>query len=528
MQKRTLIIGSGPCAQNIAEDLLEKNVEIIIAAKDKKPVLILSTHKKQRSPEILTQTRVLECRGSVGNFTVFMEQHGQKIERNAANIVIAEEDRRESNFPLYGLSPSSRIISLSRIRGLLNSPQQADLLSKARKIVFLTGLSMESNPVIAEEIMLSAFDLQSEFKKQVYILTENLKVGGDDLEALYRRTKDAGVVYIKFSSAFPLIDQKENGKVSIVFYDEITRQQFRLTPDITVVDETIAPSKNLSELAKILKVDRDDTGFIQADNVHRMSVYTNRKGIMVAGSSRDVQSAEGNRMDASNAALSGFELLGDKVPGSENKAEINPSRCVRCLTCYRLCPYRAIQLNTKPVVVPGACEGCGICAAECPKETIDIKGLSGSDVSDKIIKPDFDKGEKAFVPFIVAFCCTRSAGRAWELSSGTEYNLPSGLNIIEVPCAGSISYDHIFSAFKKGADGVMVLTCHKGNCHSEHGNIYAHQRADRIFDFLEQMGFKKGRFVVKTIAANMAAEFSLITSEFENQIIGLGASKIKS
>ena len=96
MQKRTLIIGSGPCAQNIAEGLLEKNVEIIIAAKDKKPVLIFSAHKKQRSPELLTQTRVLECRGSVGNFTVFMEQHGQKIERNAANIVIAEEDRRES------------------------------------------------------------------------------------------------------------------------------------------------------------------------------------------------------------------------------------------------------------------------------------------------------------------------------------------------------------------------------------------------------------------------------------------------
>ena len=32
MQKRTLILGSGPCAQNIAEDLLEKNVGIIIAA----------------------------------------------------------------------------------------------------------------------------------------------------------------------------------------------------------------------------------------------------------------------------------------------------------------------------------------------------------------------------------------------------------------------------------------------------------------------------------------------------------------
>jgi len=526
--RRSLIIGSGSCARNIAEDLLEKGIEIIIAAKGKEPDLSFSNHKKETFPEILTQTRLLDCRGSVGKFTVFMEQKDQKIERHVANIIIAEENRREQNFFLYDLTASSYVLSLSRIKELLNSHDQQDIFPNVTKIMFLTGLSVESNPVITKEIMLFSLTLQSELKKQIYILTRNLKVAGDGLEVLYRKTKDAGVAYVKFSDTVPSIDQEEDGRVGIEFYDEITRRQFRLSPDITVVDETIMPSEYLPKLANTLKIDTDDAGFVQTDNVHRISVFTNRKGIIAAGPARAVQSDVDAITDASNAALSVIELIEEKLPASENKAEIDPGGCVRCLTCYRLCPYRAILLDTKPAVVPEACEGCGICAAECPRDTIKIKDLSGSDISDEILKTGFDKKVKTFIPFIVAFCCTRSAGRARELVSGTGLDLPSGLKIIECPCSGGISHDHIFAAFRNGADGVMVLACHEGNCHSELGNIYARQRVNRVCDLLIQVGFEKERLVVKTLAANMPTEFSQIAVEFEKQIIGLGASRLKS
>ncbi|MBW1902790.1 MAG: hydrogenase iron-sulfur subunit [Deltaproteobacteria bacterium] len=527
MERRTLIIGSGSSARNIAEDLLNNDIEIIVAVKDEGPGFSLSNHIQDASAEVLKRTRLVKCRGSVGNFTVFMDQKGKTVERNVSNIIIAEEDRREPNFALYGLTSSDCVLSVSRVMDLLNAPQQADIRLKRGPIVILTGILGESNPVIAEEIMLLSLRLQLEFQKQVYILTRNLKVAGDGLEALYRKTKDAGVVYIKFSDASPSIEQKEDGNVFVEFYDEITRHQFRLTPDITVVDETIVSSVYVSELAEILKIERDNAGFAQADNVHRISVFTNRRGIIAVGPARTVQTAAGHDIDASNAALSAFELLENKLPGPENKAEINPGRCVRCLTCYRLCPYSAIQLDTKPVVAPDACEGCGICASECPRSTINIKGLSSSDIADELTKPGFDNRGKTFIPFIVAFCCRRSAARAGEIASGYGHDLPLGLKIIELPCAGSISHDHIFTAFMKGADGVMVLTCHEGNCHSEKGNIFARQRVDMVFEFLTQMGFEKERLIIKSLAANMAMEFSEFTSGFEKQIIDLGASRIK-
>jgi len=528
LQRRTLIIGSGTCARNIAEDLLSHDIEIIGPVKDEGPDFTLSNHTQDASAEVLNHIRLVKCRGSVGDFTVFMDQKGETVERNVSSIIIAEEDRREPNFALYGVTPSSRIISSSQLKDLLNSPGEGELLSGEETIVLLSGIFDESNPVITKEIMLCSLRLQSEFKKQIYILTKNLKVAGDGLEALYRKTKDAGVVYFKFADASPSIEQNRDGRALIAFNDEVTNQQFRLTSGITVVDETIKPSGYLSELSKILGVNSDEAGFAQTGNVHRIRVLTNRKGVLAAGPGRAVQSVEDQMTDASNAVLRVLELSEEEGPETIiNKAEINRSRCVRCLTCYRLCPYRAILLDTKPAVVPEACEGCGICTAECPKGTITIEGLSGSEISDQIIKPDAVNSGKIFVPFIVAFCCRRSAARAWELAIEAGHNLPPGLKVIELPCAGSISYDHIFAAFKKGADGIMVITCHEGNCHSEKGNIFARQRADMVFEFLTQMGFEKERLIIKSLAANMAMEFSEITAGFEKQMIDLGASRIK-
>ena len=94
---------------------------------------------------------------------------------------------------------------------------------------------------------------------------------------------------------------------------DIWEKKYRLiSKDGAVIDETIVPSKYLTELTKILKVEMDDAGFAQTGNVHRISVFTNRKGIMAAGPARTVQSAEAHAMDASNAALSVFGLVEDK------------------------------------------------------------------------------------------------------------------------------------------------------------------------------------------------------------------------
>jgi coenzyme F420-reducing hydrogenase delta subunit/ferredoxin len=527
LNHKTLVLGNGPCAGAVAENLLTAGAKIIIATKD--DACNFDGPADTGALQILTQMRCISCKGSVGNFRIHAIQKNRPAIIDAGHIIIAEEDQRTSNFSLYGLYESSHVVTLSQIKNLLkNASSGITCLSKIKKVVFLTGLVKESTPIIAKEVMLSSLLLQKDFRLQTYVLTKNLKVAGDGLESLYRDTKNAGTIYIKFTDGVPDIHQNEEGPVRIEFFDEITSRNFRLTPDMTVVDENVVPSGYASDLARVFDIEKDVNGFVQADNVHRYPVLTNRKGIMVAGPSRSILDFENQRIDAENAALAVTGRLAEEIKVKAEKAQVHEEQCIRCLTCYRLCPYHAITLNTRVAVVADACERCGMCAAHCPMYAVRIPGLEPEVISELIGVGSGVNMQKTFVPFIVAFCCNRSAAQARELAICMGHRLPQGLKIVEVPCSGALSYDHILGALENSADGVMVLTCHKGNCHSEQGNIYADQTVEQVREMFSRIGVEKERLLIQTLASNMGAEFARIAGSFEETITKLGPSKLKN
>ena len=514
-----MIVGAGPCAVNIAENLIAENVHVIVAVKEESTLEALMNSQA----EILLKTRITGCKGFVGNFSVSMDVDGERIERSVSNIVVAEEDLRRSRFSDYGLTPNDSVVGLS---GIMAEPGPVLSSGKDKKLVFITGVIGAGNPVITADVMRTCLKLQTDLNVETYIFTRNLKVGANGLEKLYRETKEAGTVYIKFTDDLPHMEQNEDGKVTIFFQDEITQKNFSMTPDIAILDEDVLPSGYLGPLADILRIDRDSSGFLQTDNVHRLNVLTNRKGIMVAGPSRGIMSYSDKMIDAANAVITTLELFESGPDHEVIKAEISPGKCVRCLTCLRICPHGAVLLNARLSVVPEACEGCGICTAECPKDAVRIAGFGSSDLLDDLEQHEM-KGDP-WVPVIIAFCCTHSAARAWALSSQMEKQLPPGLKVIEIPCGGIVSLDHIFSALRTHADGVLVLTCHEGNCNSEQGNVYAKGRIDGISGLLSQMGFERDRLAVASLASNMGTEFSDMALNFEKRIAELGPSKIKN
>ncbi len=522
-----LVIGNGICAANTAKEILAGGNELKIASTENLTSTSLELFKTAGidPAHILTDTKILSCRGCAGDFTILMGSGGKTISEKISGVVIAEEYEKKPNFSTYGLKPASDILPLSFLAGsVILLKDAAKQLPQGVKIVFLTGLGYESNPVTAEEIMLASLKLQTDFNLQTYILTGNLKVAGNGLEKLYRETKTAGTVYFKFTNTSPLILQDNEGKVAIELIDEITRLNFRITPALTVVDETISPSVYLKELAAIFGLHAGADGFLQSGNLHRTGVYTNRKGIFVAGPSRSVLNATDNITDSANAAIltSGTGVAGIKE--SKPNAEIRSGSCVRCLTCYRCCPYRAINLDIRPSVMPDACEGCGICFAECPRGAISLNLPDNRSVADEIRQA---AGIVKSSPLIIAFCCSRSAGRAKELALCTGYRLPENLKVVEVPCSGFVSMEYILSAFQNNAEGVLVLTCHAGNCHSEDGNIFARNRVEQLKEVFSHMNFEKERLEIKTLASNMGYEFAQIADKFENTLKALGSGNLK-
>jgi 2-oxoacid:acceptor oxidoreductase delta subunit (pyruvate/2-ketoisovalerate family) len=50
-------------------------------------------------------------------------------------------------------------------------------------------------------------------------------------------------------------------------------------------------------------------------------------------------------------------------------------KCIHCLRCWIMCPDSAILARDGKIVGTDLmhCKGCGICAAECPVDAIDMK-----------------------------------------------------------------------------------------------------------------------------------------------------------
>jgi coenzyme F420-reducing hydrogenase delta subunit/Pyruvate/2-oxoacid:ferredoxin oxidoreductase delta subunit len=529
---KTLLIGSGACARRIAEDISAQESDLIIASTG--AGFGLSTTPDSKYPaeawaKVYTQTKVHSCQGAVGDFKVALERNGEKRTAAVDQIIIAEDEKRIADFSAYGLTRTDRVLALSEFNKLLNEISEDDrLFSGIKTVAFLVGIDTESNPVILEEIMQACLKLQAEHKLKIYILVGNLKVAANGLEKLCRDTKDAGVIYIKFNQTRPDIFQTGDGSVCIEFTDEITGKILKLAADLTIVDEKIVPSDYAADLARIFELEEDLNGFVQGDNVHRLTVFTNRKGILVAGSSRSVQSLPDQFVDADNAVLSLRNIQKQPADQNTDKAQIENGKCARCLTCYRLCPYRAIQVNTRVSIAPAACEGCGICLAECPRGAISFvdqpKTTAAMVPATEIMQP---AGE-AFTPTITAFCCSRSAAAAARLAAFMGEKLPPGFQIVDVPCGGSVSLSHILSAFKSNADGVMILTCHEGNCHSEEGPRHAQQRVEQILEHFRSIRLEDGRLVKKTLASNMGVEFAKVLVEFEKQLLAMGPIRLKS
>ncbi|MBM1154945.1 4Fe-4S binding protein [archaeon] len=57
------------------------------------------------------------------------------------------------------------------------------------------------------------------------------------------------------------------------------------------------------------------------------------------------------------------------------KPVLDDSKCVRCLLCFVYCPEGCITWNeteNRVVIDYDFCKGCGICAAECPRQAIEM------------------------------------------------------------------------------------------------------------------------------------------------------------
>lgn len=503
----------------------ETSFDHVVSSNGDKLSTLLDSVNAHEAVETLLSTRLVSLIGVPGDFRIRLQQDDEVFERSVGAVIVALEAETVSLAGEYGLQRAANVLSQSEIEAVLAAAlEDRKLLGDGLKdIVFVVGLHQEENPLVMERTIRSALEIQVSDGCQATVLVNNVKLAEEGLEALYKRSRETGVLYFKLRQQPQIMQDGSNLRIN--FLDTVLHHDLALTPDVLVVEEAFRPDPEAARVAQVLGIDTDSEGFLQPDNVHFLPVRTNREGIYVIGSARQPCNLVRGWTDVENTVLEIRQLLGKgkkRVPAE--KVKVHRGKCTLCLTCVRVCPHNAISWDNRAVISMVACQGCGICASECPMDAIQLLDYSDDQIEAQI-SASMDK--EADGPRIVAFCCQNSAYEAVQMAQMFQMSAPDGLQTIKVPCAGKVDVDYILKAFRAGADGVLVLACHKDNCKSQQGNTFAGWRVEDARRLLSEIGLEEERLGFATIASNMPVEFVRITRGMEDKLNQLGPSRIR-
>lgn len=127
-----------------------------------------------------------------------------------------------------------------------------------------------------------------------------------------------------------------------------------------------------------------------------------------------------------------------------------------------------------------------------------------------------------FKPKILAFLCNWCSYSGADSAGKAQKEIPEEIKIVKVMCTGRIDSQFVLSAFLQGADGVMILGCHPGDCHYKKGNYNALKRYVLMKKVLNDMGINPQRFYLDWVSASEGEKFVRVSVNMVEQIKKLG------
>jgi F420-non-reducing hydrogenase iron-sulfur subunit len=93
--------------------------------------------------------------------------------------------------------------------------------------------------------------------------------------------------------------------------------------------------------------------------------------------------------------------------------------------------------------------------------------------------------------------------------------------IISLPCSGKADLLYFLKAFETGADGLVLITCTKNECHYLEGNLRAPKRAEQANALLEEAGMGGDRVAVLPMNGSGIEEIVAKLKVFRERIRGM-------
>lgn len=217
--------------------------------------------------------------------------------------------------------------------------------------------------------------IKSEYPDSEILCTYiDMRCAGKDYEEYYRRSRDAGIIFVKGivgKIEEDLLTKNLVAQWEPVGTDTVVTGEFHMV----VLSPASLPSKGTVEIARVLNMERSPDGFLKEYHARLDPISTKVPGIFICGSAqgqKEIDKAVSQARGAASAAaipMSKGEYTMELI-----RATPSDERCAKCYKCIEACPYTAISVNEKGNIVVDLirCRGCGTCAATCPSKAIEL------------------------------------------------------------------------------------------------------------------------------------------------------------
>jgi F420-non-reducing hydrogenase iron-sulfur subunit len=133
----------------------------------------------------------------------------------------------------------------------------------------------------------------------------------------------------------------------------------------------------------------------------------------------------------------------------------------------------------------------------------------------------------SFEPKIIGFLCNWCSYTGADLAGVSRIKSAPNVRIIRTMCSGRVDPSFILKAFQLGADGVIVMGCHLGDCHYQEGNYKTIRRMPFLKRIVKEFGIDPKRLRLEWVSASEGDRFAAIVNEMTEEIRALGPLKLQ-
>jgi len=131
-----------------------------------------------------------------------------------------------------------------------------------------------------------------------------------------------------------------------------------------------------------------------------------------------------------------------------------------------------------------------------------------------------------FEPKIIGFFCNWCSYAGADAAGTARLQYSPNVRVVRVMCSGRVSPELILHTFREGADGVLVLGCHLGDCHYTDGNHRTAKRIPMLRNLLGYVGIEPERLRLEWASSAEGDKVARVVTEFTETVRALGPLKV--